>query len=83
MVGIILVGKINITFQKVPDNFASMQKLHYFLTLMSVCLCLSPQNSAVTSDLLDRPVQNFQGALYSAQVIFGLVTWTSGPWDQP
>ena len=39
--------------------------------------------SAVTFDLLDRPARNFQGPLYSLQIIFGQVTRTTGPQGLP
>ena len=80
----------NQNFQKVPDNFAFMKKLHYFITQMcvrvSMCPCVQvivrpsvTAKSAVTYESLDRPARNFQGPLNSLQVIFGWVIWTPGP----
>ena len=80
---ITLVYKNKLPFQKVPDNFAFMKKTLYLLT--QLCLCASPQKSAVTFYSLDRSAQNFWGPLKSLQVIFGRVTQTLGPsgsgWD--
>ena len=42
------------------------------------CVCGSMQKTAVTFDLLDAPVRNFEGPLISSQVISGRVTQTPG-----
>ena len=48
---------------------------------VSVCLCVCPslRKSAVTFEPLDESAQNFQGPLYSSQLIFVRVTRTPGP----
>jgi hypothetical protein len=44
-----------------------------------VSVCLSPRKSAITFDPADGSSRNFQGRLYSSQVIFGRVTRTPDP----